>query len=191
MPRDDPAIIGSGPTVIEDVSPDEVLSIIHRYGVHLPPGPHDVLTWSRSNTGLQTGPIQVIANSRMALLAAAEKAVAFGLQPLILGEAREMGISHAGIAHSARRYGVPVSAPAALLSGSETTITVHCDGRGGRNAEFLLAFAIVIAMEDASCATIASDTDGSDGSGDKQAPGSPKTCLCVTKGPATRISIPE
>lgn len=103
----------------------------------------------------------MIASPRMALFAAAEKAVALGLRPLILGdaegEAREMGILHAGIARSARRYGDPVSTPAVLLSGGETTVTERGDGRGGHNAEFLLAFAI--AMGDAPCTVIACDTD--------------------------------
>ena len=46
--------------------------------------------------------------------------------------------------HRARRSrarGQPVRRPCVLLSGGETTVTVRGQGRGGRNAEFLLALA--------------------------------------------------
>jgi hydroxypyruvate reductase len=49
-----------------------------------------------------------------------------------------------------------------LLSGGETTVTVHGKGRGGRNVEFLLALAIALG----GCPgvhALAADTDGVDG----------------------------
>ena len=74
-----------------------------------------------------------------------------------------MGLVHAGIARQVVRRGQPVAAPSAILSGGETTVTVRGHGRGGRNAEFLLAFAL-----DGPEGTyaIACDTDGIDGSED-------------------------
>jgi hydroxypyruvate reductase len=52
-----------------------------------------------------------------------------------------------------------------ILSGGETTVTVRGNGRGGRNVEFLLSFAL--AMEGTpGVHAIACDTDGIDGSED-------------------------
>ncbi|MNN37942.1 putative hydroxypyruvate reductase [compost metagenome] len=52
-----------------------------------------------------------------------------------------------------------------ILSGGETTVTVRGDGRGGRNAEFLLALAVALDGLPGVHA-IAGDTDGIDGSED-------------------------
>ncbi len=52
-----------------------------------------------------------------------------------------------------------------LISGGETTVTVRGDGRGGRNAEFLLSLAVALDGR-AGIAAIAADTDGIDGSED-------------------------
>jgi glycerate 2-kinase len=90
----------------------------------------------------------------LALAAAARTAAEAGLTPLILvdaieGESREVGVMMAGIARSCRLNGFPVKPPAVLLSGGETTVTIGEGqaGRGGRNTEFLLAFAIAMAGE--------------------------------------------
>ncbi len=45
---------------------------------------------------------------------------------------------HAGIARQIALHGQPVEPPCVILSGGETTVTVRGNGRGGRNAEFLL-----------------------------------------------------
>jgi hydroxypyruvate reductase len=52
-----------------------------------------------------------------------------------------------------------------LLSGGETTVTVRGQGRGGRNAEFLLALALALNDQE-NLSAIACDTDGIDGSED-------------------------
>ncbi len=52
-----------------------------------------------------------------------------------------------------------------LLSGGETTVTVRGKGRGGRNAEFLLALAVALGGEPGIYA-LAGDTDGVDGTED-------------------------
>ena len=93
-----------------------------------------------------------------------------GYGPVILsdsleGEARDVALVHAGIARQIRRHGQPARAPAALISGGETTVTVRGTGRGGRNAEFLLALAVALNGEPGIHA-IACDTDGIDGTED-------------------------
>ena len=55
--------------------------------------------------------------------------------------------------------------PCVLLSGGETTVTVRGNGRGGRNAEFLLALAVALDGHPRIHA-IACDTDGVDGTED-------------------------
>ena len=80
----------------------------------------------------------------------------------IEGEAREVGKVMAGIARSVRRHGQPLAAPAVLLSGGETTVTVRGDGRGGRNVEYVLALAVALDGL-AGIWGLAGDTDGIDG----------------------------
>jgi len=113
----------------------------------------------------------VIAPS-LALAAAARAASNAGITPLVLGDAiegesRELGIIMAGIARSIRLNGLPVKPPAVLLSGGETTVTIGKGkaGRGGRNTEFLLGFAIAAAGEPDVFA-FAGDSDGIDGTED-------------------------
>ena len=55
--------------------------------------------------------------------------------------------------------------PAVILSGGETTVTVRGQGRGGRNAEFLLALAVALDGHPGISA-VAGDTDGIDGTED-------------------------
>ena len=58
-----------------------------------------------------------------------------------------------------------VKPPVLLLSGGETTVTIAGNGRGGPNAEYALALAIVLGGHSGIHA-IACDTDGIDGSED-------------------------
>jgi hydroxypyruvate reductase len=60
------------------------------------------------------------------------------------------------------RYHQPLGAPCVLLSGGETTVTVHGQGQGGRNVEFLLALALQLRGLSGVHA-LAADTDGVDG----------------------------
>jgi hydroxypyruvate reductase len=73
----------------------------------------------------------------------------------------------AGIARSVATHGRPVAAPAVLLSGGETTVSIGRGpaGRGGRNTEFLLALAVALASAPNIWA-IAGDSDGIDGTED-------------------------
>uniref|UniRef100_UPI0035B34987 MOFRL family protein n=1 Tax=Devosia sp. TaxID=1871048 RepID=UPI0035B34987 len=114
--------------------------------------------------------VRVVASAALSLEAAAEAARAIGIEPHILsdaveGEAREVARVHAALAREIRTRGRPFARPALLLSGGETTVTVRGSGRGGRNAEFLLAFAIAIDGV-SGISALAADTDGIDGSGD-------------------------
>jgi glycerate-2-kinase len=170
VPGDDPAVIGSGPTIPEIADPAEALAILRAYGVPISAG---VGTAIRANVLAEPppgGPVHMLATPMAALRAAAARALDFGLKPLILGdaiegEARAVAGVLAAIARSAQAHGEPVAAPAVLLSGGETTVTVRGHGRGGRNAEFLLALALALGPLPG-VAALAADTDGIDGSED-------------------------
>jgi glycerate 2-kinase len=112
----------------------------------------------------------MIATPQMSLEAAAAVARAAGVTPLILanaieGEARDVAMVHAAIARQSHAFGQPVAPPCVLISGGETTVTVQGKGRGGRNAEFLLALAVALDGQ-AGIHALAADTDGIDGTED-------------------------
>jgi hydroxypyruvate reductase len=170
VPGDDPASIGSGPTIPEKIDPDIALAILRRYGIDVPSHVVQVIRASAVTDPVAGGAVHMLATPKMALDAAAAKAREIGLNALVLGdalegEAREVGRVMAGIAHSALMHGEPARAPCVLLSGGETTVTVRGQGRGGRNAEFLLSLALALKGE-GRISAIACDTDGIDGSED-------------------------
>jgi len=83
----------------------------------------------------------------------------------VTGESSEVAKVFGAIARQMRAHGQPAKAPAALISGGETTVTLRGKGRGGRCTEFLLSLAIDLAGLDRTWA-LACDTDGIDGSED-------------------------
>ena len=114
--------------------------------------------------------VHVIASAAVSLEAAAAEARRQGVEAVILsdsieGEAREVGSVHAAIAREVAARNRPFRKPVLILSGGETTVTLRAKGKGGRNSEFLLAFAIGIDGI-AGIHALAADTDGIDGSED-------------------------
>ncbi len=175
VPGDDPAVIASGPTVPDPTTFADTRAILARYGIELSPAIAARLAAEGDETpkpGTLRADFRLIATPMMALAAMAKTARGLGLAPMILGdalegEAREVGTVMAGIARSVRAHGEPVAAPAVLLSGGETTVTIGRGpaGRGGRNTEFLLGLAIALAGAPGVWA-VAGDTDGIDGTED-------------------------
>jgi hydroxypyruvate reductase len=109
----------------------------------------------------------IIGRNLQALAAASRQATALGYQTLILssgleGETRDVAKVHAGIAREVLASGHPISAPACLLSGGETTVTLRGQGKGGRNQEFVLAMALDI-RHVPGIAVLSGGTDGTDG----------------------------
>lgn len=173
VPGDDPSMIASGPTVPDPTTRRQALDILAKYDLARPGPVKDWLEDPASETpkpGAFEAECHLIATPQMALEAAAAAARDMGYHPLILGdaiegEAREIAKMHAAIALQVRRHGQPAPAPCVLLSGGETTVTVKGAGRGGRNAEFLLALAVALGGAEAIHA-LAADTDGIDGTED-------------------------
>lgn len=169
VPGDDPAIIGSGPTVPDPTRKADALAILKRYGV---PVPSAVMAWleapdeDRSILSPHTE-TRVIVSPHESFKAVRAMAEAQGLNVLYLGdriegEAREVAKVHAAIAQEIADRDAPAKKPCLLLSGGETGVTVRGKGRGGRNVEFLLALAIALGG-DKRVTALAADTDGIDG----------------------------
>lgn len=176
VPGDDPGVIASGPTFTDATTCADALAILRRYAIEIPA---NVLKHLESGEGETPKPgdprfarnsHHVIATAQDALEAAADVARAAGITPHIFsdeleGESRDVALVHAAIARQVVRHGQPFQRPCVLLSGGETTVTVHGKGRGGRNAEFLLSLAVALDGTPGISA-IACDTDGIDGSED-------------------------
>ncbi len=169
VPGDDPAIIGSGPTVPDPTRKQDALAILERYGVPVPPS---VMHWLKSpdedrailGASVET---RVVVSPHESFRAVRRQAEALGLNVLYLGdriegEAREVAKVHAAIALEIAARNAPVAKPCLLLSGGETSVTVRGRGRGGRNVEFLLSLAIALGGAPGITA-LAADTDGIDG----------------------------
>lgn len=176
VPGDDPAVIASGPTVPDPTTCAQARAVLAKYAIAEPERVIVHLERCDEETPKPGDPrfaaveVTMLATPQLALEAAAGIARAAGITPIILGdsiegEAREVAMVMAGIARQVVRHGQPARAPCVLLSGGETTVAVRGDGRGGRNAEFLLALAIALGGE-RSIYAIAGDTDGIDGSED-------------------------
>ena len=176
VPGDDLAVIASGPTVADPTTSADAHSILQRYAIEAPARVVAHLESAGSETPKPDDPIfrnvtnVLIATPQMSLEAAASAARTGGVTPVMLGdaiegEAREVGKVLAGIARSAASHGTPARPPCVLLSGGETTVSVRGEGRGGRNAEFLLGLTVALAGAPGVYA-LAGDTDGIDGSED-------------------------
>lgn len=176
IPGDDPSHIASGPTIADATTCEDALRIIAKYGIEVPEAIKSRIASGELETPKPGDPRlaghrhEVVATAMTALEAAAERARALGIEPQILsdhieGEAREVAAAHADIVRDLRQRVKVGGKPRVLLSGGETTVTVRGKGRGGRNAEFLLALAVALDGMPGVHA-IACDTDGIDGSED-------------------------
>ncbi|WP_068830702.1 glycerate kinase type-2 family protein [Pseudomonas sp. BMS12] len=175
VPGDEATVIASGPTVGDPTTSVEALAILARYSIDIPANVRAWLQDPRSETVKPGDPclarshFQLIATPQQSLDAAAKRAREAGFTPLILGdlegESREVAKVHAGIARQVVLHGQPIQPPCVILSGGETTVTVRGNGRGGRNAEFLLSLTNNLRGLPGVYA-LAGDTDGIDGSED-------------------------
>ncbi|MCA0277305.1 MAG: glycerate kinase [Proteobacteria bacterium] len=174
IPGDNPALVASGPTVPDEASRADALRLIETYRIALPANVMAHINSAAADAPQPSDPrfarneVHVIASAAVSLDAAAEAARKRGVETVILsdaieGEAREVGGVHAAIAREVATRNRPFSKPVLILSGGETTVTLRAKGKGGRNSEFLLAFAIGIDGLEGIDA-LAADTDGIDGS---------------------------
>lgn len=172
--------IASGPTVPDPTTWADAWAVVTRYDLadqlpgavmarlragqagELPdtPKPGDPL-FARTVT-------RIVADNRVAALAACAAARELGFHALLLstfleGEAAEVAKVAVALGREVQAHGDPVAAPACLVLGGETTVTLGQNpGLGGRNQE--LALAAALALEGTTGITVVSlATDGTDG----------------------------
>jgi glycerate 2-kinase len=169
VPGDDPAVIGSGPTVPDSTTLADARAIVVRYGLDLSPALTRALSQEANETPKPGDPIFAATSYALAARPAdafreVERAAkAAGYDCILLGvnvegDARAVAAAHAQRAREFQAQG----RRAVIVSGGELTVIVRGQGRGGPNQEYALALAI--ALDGApGIAALAGDTDGTDG----------------------------
>jgi len=176
VPGDDPEVIGSGPTVPDASTFADALAVAAKYGIDLPDAVRTHLERGAAETPkpgdkvFRDAAVHLVARPQASLDAAAALARDAGVTPVILGdrvegEARDVAAEHAAMAQRMRAGEGTTGLPAVLLSGGELTVTMTGVGRGGPNAEYMLAMAMALGGTPGIHA-LAIDTDGIDGSED-------------------------
>ncbi len=174
---DEPAGTVWGPTVEDEATVSDAMSILERYRIwdktpilirdYLVSKSNEVTPNPRHN---QATNILLAANAD-ACLAAANEARVMGLETLILsdrmeGESKHVGRVFSSLAQSIRKKGWPCRPPCAVICGGETTVSLDSNssyGSGGRNHELCLSAAIKMdGLRDTALVSFA--TDGNDGS---------------------------
>ena len=170
IPGDDPAYIGSGPTIQATGLNEDSISILDHYKISISDKIKKII-YKNTLPQLVKSPQYMIANPIMALKSAANVAEKEGYIPIILsdcleGEARVEGKKMAELAikiSNEKKYkNISLSKPILLLSGGETTVKVIGNGKGGRNTELMLSMAINL-NKAKNISALAVDTDGIDG----------------------------
>jgi glycerate 2-kinase len=110
----------------------------------------------------------IIGNNFEALTIAGKKANQLGYNTLILtsqvqGEAREVAKVVTGIIREIQDKNLPISKPACLLVGGETTVKIKGKGKGGRNQELALAALLAMSPSAKDYLIASCGTDGTDG----------------------------
>jgi glycerate 2-kinase len=169
VPGDDPAVIGSGPTVPDPTTLSDARDIVGKYRLDLPQTVQRALSDPKNESPKPGDPafantsFHILARPADALAAAEARAREAGYDCVVLGdrlqgEAREVAANHARIARDFAAQGRRI----AILSGGELTVTLRGTGRGGPNQEYALALAIALGGTKG-IAAMAADTDGTDG----------------------------
>jgi glycerate 2-kinase len=169
VPGDDPAVIGSGPTVPDPTTLTDARGIIARYGLDLPGSVTRALAdpanetpkageaiFERASFVLAVRPADVFRIVEQAVRAAGYESILLGSE--VEGEARAVAAAHAELALDLKSQG----RHAVILSGGELTVTLRGKGRGGPNQEYALALAVTLVGAHG-IAAVAGDTDGTDG----------------------------
>jgi len=172
-------VIASGPLSPDPTTFDDALQVLARYDLlaRVPAAVRHRLEAGRRGDVPETPKpgmalfdrVQtvIVGSNRLAAEAAVEAARGWRLNALLLstyveGEAREVARVAAALAKEVAHHGRPMARPACLVWGGETTVTVHGEGKGGRNQELALAAALALeSLEEV--VLVALGTDGTDG----------------------------
>jgi glycerate-2-kinase len=171
-------VIASGPTAPDKSTFVDAWAVVIKYGLQkkLPPrirgylqrgidgqAPETVKEYDHSQYKIHN---VIVASIRQALAAAKEEAARIGFTPKVIsavlqGEARDAARFLAQAARTALIEMKP-GERRCLLCGGETTVTVRGAGKGGRNQELALAFALEIEGW-RGVSLLSAGTDGGDG----------------------------
>ena len=189
-------VIASGPFVPDNSTFKDVWEIFIKYdlkGVHAAIDEHiktglkgQIPETPKENDKIFDHVFNFIVGSNiLALEAASAKAKKLGYKTLILssmveGETREVALVHSAIAKEIVKTGRPISQPACIISGGETTVTIRGKGLGGRNQEFCLTAALDLVGLPPQVVILSGGTDGNDGPTD--AAGALVDPFTVTRG---------
>lgn len=138
----------------------------------------------------------LLGNNLSALNAARQKAESLGYNTLVLssritGEAREIARVFSGMARDIALGSLPPQCPACVLAGGETTVTIHGNGKGGRNQEMALSFLQALETSPAGIDNIfflSGATDGNDGPTDAAGAFASRAVLDAGKKAGVNIS---
>lgn len=171
--------IASGPTVPDSTTFSEAVEVLKKFNLWIgaPVSIREVLsdgvkglipeTPKTDDEAFKNVHNIIVGNNRLSSLVALERLKSAGLNTLLLtaaleGEARQVGIVLASIAKEVSVSGNPVSKPAGIIAGGETTVIVTGKGKGGRNQEIALAAATKLRGLDGTV-IVSLSTDGIDG----------------------------
>ena len=171
--------IASGPAVADPGTFQDCINICKKYGIwdKLPENVRGRFeagvagkipdTAKPGDAYLKSARNLLIGNNRMSVAAAEATAQKYGFKTLVLsswfqGEASQLGNFFSAIAFEIEKTGNPLPAPAAIIGGGETTVTIKGTGMGGRNQEMALAASLWLKGKK-NVAFISGGTDGTDG----------------------------
>jgi glycerate-2-kinase len=170
---DDPAVIGSGPTVGDPTTFADAIEIVERAGVkdaiarhaleHLERGADE--SPKPGDPRLQDGYYEVIGNRQLAVEGATRAAERLGYAVHVFPEATKGEAREAGAAFAERALRLDTAERLCVIGSGETTVRVRGRGRGGRNQEFALgALPVIDRCSRGTVMVLASaGTDGVDG----------------------------
>lgn len=174
---DDPAVIGSGPTIADSTTFADARRAIDTLGVArgLPKSAMSVIEAGTRGDGeesvkpgdqrLARAEWHMIGGRRQAMEGAREAAEVLGYRTVVVedpvvGEARQAAIAYVRQLQALRNE---MRSPACIISSGETTVKVKGDGAGGRNQEFALAVADALSGLPVGSTIASVGTDGIDG----------------------------
>jgi len=166
---DDPAVIGSGPTVPDPTTLADARAVMARFRIDISGSVGRALADPANETPKPQDPafdrtaFRLIARPRQAFRAAEAAIRAQGYDCIFLGdriegEARDVAAAQAQLAQEMQARG----RRGVIVSGGELTVTIRGKGRGGPNQEYALALAQALRATPG-IAAVAGDTDGTDG----------------------------
>jgi glycerate 2-kinase len=169
--------IASGPTYPDSTTYNDAKKILKKYDLYrkIPDSVRTTMdvgvnreiaeTPKKDNIVFKNVENYIIVNNKVACKAAELKAKEMGYKTIVLttsldGEASEIGRY---LSHRANNY-VSYEDKVLFISGGETTVTIHGDGKGGRNQELVLS--CIEEIKEKKIVFTSFATDGIDGNSD-------------------------